>query len=753
MKWRPVENDVDRRRGRSAPAVAAWVVFLLLVAVWQVPVLRGAEDDAAVERPPRMGAVIRVALPITGNTVERVEQFARRAIGRARAEKATPVLIFEFQVPPDQEEFAKDTKFNDAWKLADILSGEELGAAQTVAYVPQSLPGHAVLVALACDDIIMAGDAELGPVGARPEKIGGVQRIAYGDIADRRKTVPAEVARWLLDPSQDVWVVQIGVARKCVTEDGLKALEQQGQPITSKQKLFDAENAEQSVTQQRGVLTGEEARRLTFVQYLARSRQDMAKALDLPPAAVEEDLSLVSEWLAVRVDLKGPVSADTVNQAQHQMEKKIQEGNVNFICLWIDSGGGSPTDSKRFADFLSTLDPGRVRTVAYIPSKARSDAALVALACHQVVMHPRAELGGSGEYGFSQEEIDYTRETIRDKNGPWKGKPWSLIAAMIDPKLKVFRCTRPGEVGYFCDEELEELEKNDPNGKKWQRGMEVTRRDHPLLLDGERAVEYGLADLTVDGFAEFKQYYRLQDDPTLLEPGWADFLVEALASPGVAALLLTIAFVAMYAELHAPGIGVGAFVATVCFLLFFWSHYLGGTAGWLEIMLFLAGVACLLLEVFVLPGFGIFGLGGGCLVLVSLVLASQTFVVPQNEYQFGQLQRSLLTIAAAGVGIVAAAVLLRRVLPNAPILNRLMLTPPAGEEAETIKRRESLVDLDDFVGARGVTTTQLTPSGKAHFGDMLVDVITDGDVLPRGTKIEVVEVHGNRVIVKAVDDR
>ena len=79
-------------------------------------------------------------------------------------------------------------------------------------------------------------------------------------------------------------------------------------------------------------------------------------------------------------------------------------------------------------------------------------------------------------------------------------------------------------------------------------------------------------------------------------------------------------------------------MAAVCFLLFFWSRYLGGTAGWLEVMLFVAGASCVLLEVFVIPGFGIFGLGGGALILASLILASQTFVVPQNDYQFDQLR-------------------------------------------------------------------------------------------------------------------
>ena len=219
----------------------------------------------------------------------------------------------------------------------------------------------------------------------------------------------------------------------------------------------------------------------------------------------------------------------------------------------------------------------------------------------------------------------------------------------------------------------------------------------------------------------------------------------------MAALLLMIAFIALYAELHTPGIGMGGFIAAVCFLLFFWSHYLGGTAGWLEITLFLAGVCCLLLEIFVLPGFGIFGLGGGCLILVSVVLASQTFVVPQNAYQFAQLQRSLLTVIGAAAAVIVAAVLLRRFLPEAVLFNQLLLKPPAGEEAQTIRRREAMVDLRDFVGKQGTTTTQLTPSGKARFDDALLDVIADGDLIQRGAQVEIVEVHGSRVVVRALE--
>ena len=75
------------------------------------------------------------------------------------------------------------------------------------------------------------------------------------------------------------------------------------------------------------------------------------------------------------------------------MTDAIQQQGVNFICLWIDSPGGSPADSVRLANFLADLSPSKVRTVAYIPSEARSDAAVVALACDQVVMAPGRRAG------------------------------------------------------------------------------------------------------------------------------------------------------------------------------------------------------------------------------------------------------------------------------------------------------------------------------------------------------------------------
>jgi membrane-bound serine protease (ClpP class) len=79
-----------------------------------------------------------------------------------------------------------------------------------------------------------------------------------------------------------------------------------------------------------------------------------------------------------------------------------------------------------------------------------------------------------------------------------------------------------------------------------------------------------------------------------------------------------------------------------------------------------------------------------------------------------------------------------------------LLAPPSGEELEALSMRESLADFRHLEGQQGVATTRLVLSGKARFGDELVDVIADGEPIDRGAPVEVVEVTGSRVVVREV---
>ena len=186
------------------------------------------------------------------------------------------------------------------------------------------------------------------------------------------------------------------------------------------------------------------------------------------------------------------------------------------------------------------------------------------------------------------------------------------------PGLDVFRCQRLGDVEYFSDEELTGRQPKLDLGEKglpWVKGDRVTTPGRVFSVSGDKAQEYGLATRVVENFAQFKQNYGLENDPALIEPGWVDHLAHFLTRPGMIAMLIFLGGLGIYIELHAPGLGIGAFMAVVAFALFFWSNFLEGTADWLEVTLFVTGCLCLLTEIFILPGFAIFGLGGGALIL------------------------------------------------------------------------------------------------------------------------------------------
>ena len=438
-----------------------------------------------------------------------------------------------------------------------------------------------------------------------------------------------------------------------------------------------------------------------------------------------------------------------MRQVQTLIGREINDHHVNWIGLRIDSTGGELENCLQLADTIAELDSNEVRTVAYVPVEAAGGAALVALACDQLVMQPDAHVGGKGSIQFDRSTLEAGTIAIRDSLDGQTDHSWSLLAALVDPHLEVFsyQNVKTGDVRYFSKEEVKGLD----DAQDWRQGAKLTTDGQPLRLSSRQADDLGVAWHVVENFDDLKQLYGFEHDPRVAEPNWALELVEALSSPALAVFLIAIGFIGIYVELHSPGVGIGGFISAVAFMLFFWSKFLHGTAGWLEVLLFAGGVFCLLLELLVIPGFGVFGLGGGAMILASLVLASQTFILPQTESQLGELRTSLMTVAAATACIVVAALGLRRYLPETPVFRTLLLKPPADEELDDLDYREAVADFSHLVGQQGTAATNLMPAGKAEFDGQLVDVISDGLGIERGQTIVVTKARGNRVLVRAVE--
>jgi membrane-bound serine protease (ClpP class) len=68
-----------------------------------------------------------------------------------------------------------------------------------------------------------------------------------------------------------------------------------------------------------------------------------------------------------------------------------------------------------------------------------------------------------------------------------------------------------------------------------------------------------------------------------------------------------------------------------------------------------------------------------------------------------------------------------------------------------LSRREALVALDYLANKRGMAATPLVPAGKVLFGDDLIDCISNGELIAKGTPVVVEEVAGNRVVVRKVN--
>lgn len=701
-----------------------------------------AQDESSAKSDDRMGRVIPVPLPITGPTSTRVKQTVQKMLSEFREGQDRLVLILRFDTNKGEEQFAARSEFGACYDLADFLTSEALSKVQTVAYVPYRAEGHAVLPIMACREIILAPDAEWGAAGIAERRVTPPMVSAYRHVSERNRTIPPAVALGMLDASRSVFLVETDVERLFVTDDQLETVTKQHTLRGNPTVFFPAG--------QLGRLTGRESRRFDLINATAADMREVFAVLGLKANLVEEERFVADHWKAVRVEISGPITPVVVERCQRLIEEAVQKRDVNFVCVKIDSAGGHPNQSLTLANYLAAdLDPEKVRTVAYIPSRALADASLIAVACDHIIMHPEALIGGEGDGVFSDEEKAQARRALREIICKKTSRSWSLPTALIDGDLEVFRVTRKGLPGFFeCFSEQELNEVADRNA--WEKKEVITIKGKPLQLDGKKAADYGLAKDLVENFAAFKQLYGLERDPDLLEPTWIDTLVRALASPYVAVLLLIVGGVALLIEVQTPGIGIGGFLAAVCFVLFFWSRFLGGTVGWLEILLFVLGMLCLLLEIFVLPGFGIFGLGGGLLILVSLVLASQTFIVPKNTYQWIQLQHSLLILVLAAIGIGVLVGLLNRMLPKTPGLKHLMLAPPSDQDLEQMERRRSLLNVDEsWIGSEGITVTVLLPSGKARFGKRVLDVISqDSDPIDPNTPVVVTDVRGNRIYVR-----
>jgi len=214
----------------------------------------------------------------------------------------------------------------------------------------------------------------------------------------------------------------------------------------------------------------------------------------------------------------------------------------------------------------------------------------------------------------------------------------------------------------------------------------------------------------------------------------------------ISPLLLLVGIVGLYIEFKTPGFGLPGIAGIAAFAVYFLGGYVGGLSGLEWAAVFVLGMALVVVELFVFPGTVVLGLAGAALMLVGVIMgAVDVYPGMPAVPSLPQLRLPLrdLVVAMAGSLVVAAA--LTRLLPHTELYHRMVSRSASAMAVETDRRRIQ----QSMLGQEGEAVSVLRPGGKAQFGDEIIDVITQGEMLPKGKRVRIIGFSAAEAIVES----
>ncbi|MCA6073900.1 NfeD family protein [Fulvivirga sedimenti] len=391
-----------------------------------------------------------------------------------------------------------------------------------------------------------------------------------------------------------------------------------------------------------------------------------------------------------------------------------KEIEADIIIIHMDTYGGAVTDAK---DIVENILAFEKPVWVFIDKDAASAGALISIACDSIYMAPGSSIGAATVVTMDgaaapDKYQSYMRGTMRSLADE-KGRDPRIAEGMVDESIEIEGVTKAGEVITFSTFE---------------------------------AIEFGFCEGKVDNIDEILTKNGIVDyELVAFELPGSERIIAFFLNPVVSGLLILIIIGGIWFELQTPGIGFPIAAAVVAAILYFTPYYLNGLAANWEIILFFLGIILILLEVFVIPGFGIAGISGIILTLGSLILV----MVNNDLFDFSFVGIGDLAAAAAAVlvgtlgGMVVLFILGIRFTESKAFSRVALMETMAKSEGYASKFRE-----DSLTGAVGTAYTVLRPSGKVQVGDEIYDAYTRGEYIDKGREIEVIEDAGASLKVR-----
>ena len=389
--------------------------------------------------------------------------------------------------------------------------------------------------------------------------------------------------------------------------------------------------------------------------------------------------------------------------------EKADAADADYVILDLDTYGGAvdAADSIRSA-ILRYERP----VVAYVNMQAASAGALISIACDSIYMKTGSSIGAATVVDQSGKEMpdkyqSFMRGMMRS-TAQATGRDPHIAEAMVDTANVLSLTPSEAVAAGYCEGIYE---------------SEVEVADN--LAGGK--------DFVIK---------NMNDDMT-----WLDRLIQFLLNPLLQSIFMMMIIGGIFVEIRTPGIGLPLVTAIVGALLYFAPGYLGHLVSYWEILLFVAGLALIAVEIFVIPGFGVVGITG----IVAVVLALAFAMVDNIEFFHwdGSLNLQPL-LQPLGIVIISSAA---AIFGSVWLVRKLYSTRSFDHVAlrQEMKAEDGFTGvvsgLDVHVGEEVVVFTDMRPSGKVKTSDGRIyeAALKFGGFASKGERLHVVSAEQGRL--------
>ncbi len=397
--------------------------------------------------------------------------------------------------------------------------------------------------------------------------------------------------------------------------------------------------------------------------------------------------------------------------------QEAEDIEADIVILEIDTYGGAVNDADDIRTrFLEVEKPVWV----FINKDAASAGALISIACDSIYMAPGASIGaatvvvGTTGQAAPDKYQSYMRSIMRS-TAEANGRDPKIAEAMVDQEIEIDSVTEAGKV---------------------------------LTFSTSEAIKHGFCEAEVKSVEEILERNGVDNYELVeFELGVSERIIRFFLNPVISGILILVIIGGIYFELQTPGVGFPIIAAITAAILYFTPYYLNGLAANWEIIVFFIGIVLLVLEIFVIPGFGIAGISGIVLIVSSLILVMLNNDV--FDFTFVDGNEIVTAMASTLTGLMAAILLMffgGVRLTQTKVFQKISL-------ADTQKSSEgytSNFNQQSYLGMKGEAYTVLRPSGKILINDELKDAFTRGEFIDKGKKVEVVGESGTSLKVKEV---